>query len=119
MGVRPDGGRASSPSATRVARDAVDPTARTGRRTRSDWIGLRMPSETSATITGVTAEAMIVPCPHSRDTTIAAMPDAIAAMIRVWGERPSDLCADWVGGSAVVRGAATPHDTNGRVESAR
>ena len=55
------------------------------------WTGLRSPSETSATITGVIAVAMIVPCSQNNGTTVAATTAAAAEMPRVWSERPLPL----------------------------
>ena len=55
------------------------------------WTGLRSPSETSATITGVIAVARIVPCSQIIGTTVAAATAAAAEISRVWIERPPPL----------------------------
>src|SRR5207244_2705449 len=67
-------------------------TRRMGRRTRSLSIGRASRSLTTATITGVIAEAITVPPFQTWETTIAATADETAARMSVWSETPSRFC---------------------------
>src|SRR5215208_711594 len=111
-GVRPDDGRA------KLGGRATLDTLRTPLRRRSLWTGLRSSSDTIATTTGVIAENATVPCSQTCETTIAAMPEATAAMISVCADSPSLGGATSVrGGSTDVREAATPREANEAVEA--
>jgi hypothetical protein len=68
--------------------------------------GLRSPSDTSATITGVIAVAMIVPRSQIMGTTVAATTAAAAEINRVWIERPPPLFCS--GSSAITIHASGP-----------
>src|SRR3954470_3619443 len=54
--------------------------------------GLRRPSDTPATITGVSAAPNSVPPPQSLETTRAATSDDALAIISVPTERPAEAC---------------------------
>src|SRR3954453_12365983 len=112
LGVRPERGRA------RLDGLATLETLRTPLRRRSLSTGLRSSSEMRATPTGVIAENSTVPRAQKCETTIAAAPEATAAMIRVCTDNPCRGSRTSVlGGSTDVRETATPDEANEAVEA--
>jgi hypothetical protein len=80
--------RAADGSKRRIAAPVPDRRVTRGATALTCWTGLRSPSETSATTTGVIAVARTVPCSQIRGTTVAAITAARAEISRVWIERP-------------------------------
>ena len=83
--------RAAAGSKRRTAAPVPERRATRGATVLTCWTGLRSPSETSATITGVIAVARTVPCSQNNGTMVAAATAAAAEIPRVWNERPPPL----------------------------